>query len=79
MLLIGHDLVLQSTDIGVQTMLQVWPHRIGTKASTGSWLSFKVFSLAEGEVWVENCSGLLLIKYQVENSEIEHGFEAVED
>jgi acyl transferase domain-containing protein len=76
---IGHAHVLQSTDTGVQTMLQIRPHRIGTKAATGNWLSFNAFSLGEGQDWIENCSGLLLIKYKAEPSEVEHGLEAMED
>ncbi len=52
---------------GIETMLDMKPWRMGSKASTSAWEEFSIFSRANNE-WVLNCSGLLQVHYQSEQN-----------
>jgi len=61
--LIGKAIVIPDDDSGTETMLSFRPWRLGSQASTAVWQEFTLSS-RNGEGWIQNCSGLVLVKYK---------------
>lgn len=61
---IGRAMIVPHDNEGIETMLQLRPWRIGSQASTAVWQEFIIFSMATGQGWQENCSGLILTHYK---------------
>ena len=74
-ILIGKALVVSGDEQGIEVILHVRPHRIGTRADTASWYEFSIHSHPDAQTWLEHCSGLFFISYVSPPNVIEKGFE----
>jgi acyl transferase domain-containing protein len=61
---IGKAVVVPDDDVGVECLLQIRPRKAGTRADIAPWFEFTIFTSDDAETLVENCSGLLSIKYE---------------
>ena len=76
-ILVGKALIVPSDEQGIEVVLHVRPHRIGTRAETASWYEFTIHSHPDVETWLEHCSGLFSISYVSPPNVVEKGFENV--
>jgi acyl transferase domain-containing protein/NADPH:quinone reductase-like Zn-dependent oxidoreductase/2-polyprenyl-3-methyl-5-hydroxy-6-metoxy-1,4-benzoquinol methylase len=59
---ITRGLVIPGDEIGIETLVQLKPRRIGTSSDTSVWQEFTVSSRSEDDVWQQHCSGLARLK-----------------
>ena len=76
-ILVGKALIVPSDEQGIEVILHVRPHRIGTRAETSSWYEFTIHSHPDPDTWLEHCSGLFSISYTSPPNVVEKGFEKV--
>ena len=76
-ILVGKALVVPSDEQGIEVVLHIRPHRIGTKAETAPWYEFSIHSHPDADTWVEHCSGLVSISYASPPNVVEKGSEKI--
>jgi acyl transferase domain-containing protein len=54
-----------SKEVDVECIVQLRPHNASTRDSSSTWTEFTVTSSPDGKTLVKNCSGLLLLEYEL--------------
>ncbi|MCJ1354257.1 MAG: hypothetical protein MMC33_004244 [Icmadophila ericetorum] len=63
----------------MECILQLRPHRTGTRDNTSTWMEFSVSSCGHGEDLRQNCYGLLVIDYETTKESSMHFERSLED
>ncbi|KAK1147260.1 Type I Iterative Polyketide synthase (PKS) [Aspergillus melleus] len=55
----------------IETLMQLRPHKMGTKANTAHWTQFSLLSISSDGAAIEHCSGLVKLIYAPKPNEID--------
>ena len=56
---------VMSETADLECILQLRPHRTGTRDNSSAWMEFSISSCPDGEDLRQNCHGLLLVDYEI--------------
>ena len=76
---ITRPLVIQDSDMGVQTLLHLKRRKLGMGSGAGAWHEFVFYSCHEDKEYVEHACGLIEIQYARQTSEVDSGKENAEE
>ncbi|GFF58827.1 lovastatin diketide synthase LovF [Aspergillus lentulus] len=64
-------LLFTSPAAAIETLMQLRPHQMGTKANTAHWTQFSLLSIGSDGAAIEHCSGLVKLIYASKPNEID--------